>query len=127
MSLSTAKPRVPDLCGHAVDGRYELQAVIGEGSFGRVYRGYDRRLARPVAVKVIKPWWAEDPEWVSRFEREAQLMARVSDPGIVQIYDASQADEGLYYVAELVDGESLEARLKRGPLPATEACNIAEQ
>jgi hypothetical protein len=127
MSQSTLSPRTPDLCGHAVDGRYVLQAVIGEGSFGRVYRGYDRRLARPVAIKVIKPWWSEDPEWVARFEREAQLMARVSDSGIVQIYDVGRAEEGLYYVAELVDGESLEVRLKRGALPSAEARDIAEQ
>jgi len=127
MSLSTLMPHAPDLCGRAVDGRYELRALIGEGSFGRVYQGYDRRLARPVAVKVIKPWWAEDPEWVRRFEREAQLMARVSAPGIVQIFDVGHAGEGLYYVAELIDGESLEERLRRGRLAPLDACEIAEQ
>jgi eukaryotic-like serine/threonine-protein kinase len=120
-------PHAPDLSGRALDGRYELHAVIGEGAFGRVYRGRDRRLARPVAVKVIKPWWAEDPEWVRSFEREAQLLARVNDPGIVQIFDVGYADEGLYYVAELVDGESLASRLRRGPLAPAEACEMAEQ
>ena len=55
------------------DGRYELHAVIGEGAFGRVYRGRDRRLERPVAIKLIKPWWAEDPDWERSFEREARL------------------------------------------------------
>ncbi len=120
-------PRAPDLSGRALDGRYELLAVIGEGTFGRVYSGLDRRLARPVAVKVIKPWWAEDPVWVRSFEREAQLLARVHDPGIVQIFDVGHADEGLYYVAELVDGESLAARLRRGPIPARQAREIAEQ
>ncbi len=103
------------------------QALIGEGAFGRVYRGRDRRLARPVAVKVIKPWWAEDPEWVRSFEREAQLLARVSDPGIVQIFDVGRASEGLYYVAELVEGESLDARLRRGRLAPWHACDVAEQ
>jgi serine/threonine protein kinase len=120
-------PHAPDLSGRALDGRYELHAVIGEGAFGRVYRGRDRRLARPVAVKVIKPWWAEDPEWVRSFEREAQLLARINDPGIVQIFDVGYADEGLYYVAELVDGESLASRLRRGPLSASDACEMAEQ
>ena len=120
-------PYAPDLSGLALDGRYELHAVIGEGTFGRVYRGRDRRLARPVAVKVIKPWWAEDPDWVQSFEREAQLLARVSDPGIVQIFDVGHAPEGLYYVAELVDGESLEQRLRRGPLAPADACEVAEQ
>jgi hypothetical protein len=120
-------PHAPDLSGLALDGRYELHAVIGEGTFGRVYRGRDRRLARPVAVKVIKPWWSEDPDWVRSFEREAQLLARVSDPGIVQIFDVGHAKEGLYYVAELVDGESLADLLRRGPLTPLDACDVAEQ
>ncbi len=120
-------PLAPDLSGCALDGRYELHAVIGEGAFGRVYRGLDRRLERPVAVKMIKPWWAEDPEWGRNFEREAQLLARVSDPGIVQIFDVGHAVEGLYYVSELVDGESLASRLQRGALDPWEACGIAEQ
>jgi serine/threonine-protein kinase len=121
-------PHAPDLVGCVLDGRYELHKLIGEGTFGRVYRGQDRRLAREVAIKVIKPWWAEDPEWAESFGHEAQLLARVSDPGIVQIYDVGHAEEGLYYVTELVDGESLAGRLKRGGrVPPWEACDIAEQ
>ncbi len=117
----------PDLVGHALDGRYELLELIGEGTFGRVYRGYDRRLEREVAIKVIKPWWSEDPEWAESFGREAQLLARVSDPGIVQIFDVGEADEGRYYVTELVDGESLAALLRRGGrLDAWRAGEIAE-
>jgi eukaryotic-like serine/threonine-protein kinase len=114
-------PIAPDLCGIALDGRYELLALIGEGTFGRVYRGRDRRLDRIVAVKVIKPWWAEDPEWVAVFERETRLLARVSDPGIVQIHDVGHAPEGLYYVSELVEGENLHQHLRGGPLTAGEA------
>jgi hypothetical protein len=120
-------PVAPDLVGSALEGRYELHALIGEGAFGRVYRGLDRRLARSVAVKVIKPWWAEDGAWVERFEHEARLLARVSDPGIVQIFDIGHAEEGPYYVAELVDGESLAERLPRGELPLSEALGVAEQ
>jgi serine/threonine-protein kinase len=120
-------PHAPDLSGHALDHRYELRAILGEGTFGRVYDGFDRRLARPVAVKVIKPWWAEDPEWVATFERETRLLARLSDPGIIRIYDVGHAPQGLYYVSELVDGQSLAARLRRGPLPPGEAGEIAAQ
>src|SRR5581483_10947609 len=121
-------PHAPDLVGCALDGRYELHELIGEGTFGRVYRGYDRRLAREVAIKVIKPWWAEDPEWADSFGREAQLLARVSDPGIVQIFDVGHAEEGLYYVTELVSGESLAMLLRRGGrLAPWWACEIAEQ
>ncbi len=120
-------PRAPDLAGSALDGRYELLEVLGEGSFGRVYRGRDLRLGRVVAVKVIKPWWAEDDAWVGRFQREARLLARVSDPGVVRIYDFGEAEEGPYYVTELVEGESLADRLRRGPLPPEEARGVAEQ
>ena len=120
-------PIAPDLSGLALDGRYELHAIIGEGTFGRVYRGRDRRLRRWVAVKVIKPWWAEDPEWARSFEREAQLLASISDPGIIQIYDVGAAPEGLYYVAELVDGESLASRLRSRRVAPTEAREIALQ
>jgi eukaryotic-like serine/threonine-protein kinase len=120
-------PVAPDLVGSALDGRYELHELIGEGAFGRVYRGLDRRLHREVAVKVIKPWWAEDSVWVERFEREARLLARVSDPGIVQIFDIGHAEQGPYYVAELVAGESLAERLSRGPVSLTEALSVAEQ
>ena len=120
-------PHVPDLSGSALDDRYELHAVIGEGAFGRVYAGRDRRLERPVAVKVIKPWWAEDPEWVTDFERETRLLARISDPGIVQIYDVGHAPEGRYYVSELVSGENLAQRLRRGSIAPWQAAGIAAQ
>src|ERR1700753_2177463 len=120
-------PHVPDLSGSALDDRYELHAVIGEGAFGRVYEGRDRRLERPVAVKVIKPWWAEDPSWVTDFERETRLLARISDPGIVQIYDVGHAPEGRYYVSELVSGENLAQRLRRGPIAPWRAAEIGAQ
>jgi serine/threonine-protein kinase len=110
-----------------LDGRYELRSLIGQGTFGRVYRGHDQRLDRAVAVKVIKPWWTEDREWAERFEQEARLMARVSHPGIVQIYDIGYDQGSLYYVAELVDGESLADRLGRGPLPHAQVRRLAGQ
>jgi eukaryotic-like serine/threonine-protein kinase len=119
--------RSPDLAGRALDGRYELHALIGEGAFGRVYRGFDRRLARAVAVKVIKPWWAEESRWVERFRYEARLLASVNDPGIIQIYDFGDAEEGPYYVTELIEGESLAEHLRGGPLPPAEALSVAEQ
>ncbi len=119
--------RTPSLCGRALDGRYELRTLIGEGAFGRVYEAHDLRLGRAVAVKLIKPWWAEDSAWVERFEREARMLARVSDPGIVRIYDIGHAEEGPYYVAELVAGESLAEKLRDGALPLGEALEVAER
>jgi serine/threonine-protein kinase len=120
-------PTAPDLAGRALDERYEVHEMLGEGAFGRVYRGTDRRLGRDVAVKVIKPWWAEEDAWVERFHREAQMLALVNDPGVVQIFDIGTADEGPYYVAELVEGESLAQRLKSGPLTSEEARSVAER
>jgi hypothetical protein len=119
--------RAPDLANTVLGGRYELIELIGEGTFGRVYRGFDRRLERPVAVKVIKPWWAEDPVWLERFAREARTLARVSHAGIVQIFDVEPSADSPYYVAELIEGGSLADRLRRGPLPPAEAVDIAEQ
>ena len=116
---------MPDLSGRVLDDRYELEAIVGEGTFGRVYRGRDRRLGRAVAVKVIKPWWAEDPEWVRAFERETQLLASLSHHGVVAIFDVGAAPEGHYLVSELVEGGSLARRLRAGPLPAAEARRIA--
>jgi hypothetical protein len=115
----------PDLCGTVLDDRYELEALIGEGAFGRVYRGRDRRLHRAVAVKVIKPWWAEDPDWASGFTREARLLAAINDPGIVAIHDIGHGPEGPYYVSELVEGENLAVRLRAGAIGASEARSIA--
>ena len=120
-------PRAPDLSGHALNDRYELHAVIGEGAFGRVYRAWDQRLERKVAVKLIKPWWGEDPDWAQSFAREARLLARISHPGIVQIFDVGQADEGLYYVSELVEGESLARRLADGLPDPWSAAALTEQ
>ena len=120
-------PRAPDLAGPRWTVATSSSTCSARASFGRVYRGRDRRLGRVVAVKVIKPWWAEDDAWVERFEREARLLARVSDPGIVRIYDIGEAEEGPYYVTELVEGESLADRLRRGPLPVAEARAVAEQ
>jgi hypothetical protein len=115
----------PDLCGTVLDERYELEALIGEGAFGRVYRGRDRRLHRAVAVKVIKPWWAEDPDWARGFTREARLLAAINDPGIVAIHDIGHGPEGPYYVSELVEGENLAVRLRAGAIGVSEVRAIA--
>src|SRR6476469_4957670 len=114
MSRRMARP--PDTANRVLDGRYELGELTGEGTFGRVYRARDLRLERDVAVKVIKPWWAEDPVWVERFAREARPLARVNHAGIVQIFDVGQSGDTLYYVAELLEGGSLADRVRSGPL-----------
>ena len=119
-------PHAPDLSGCALDGRYELHELIGEGAFGRVYRGLDRRLARPVAVKVIKPWWAEDP-------MGAELRARGAAAGPGQRPrdrpDLRRRPRRRGPVLRRRAGRGREPRRSaaRGALPPWEACAIAEQ
>lgn len=118
--------RAPDLTGRLIAERYRLDGVLGEGSFGVVYRSYDLRLRRPVAVKVIKPWWADDPTWTERFEREARAAAALTSPGIVQVHDiGDDSDVGVFIVTELVEGTSLDALLEsRGRIEPTRAAEI---
>ena len=122
-------PRAPEMTGSVLDGRYELHEIVGEGTFGRVYRGRDRRLDRIVAVKLIKPWWAEDPAWAETFEREARLLARLSDPGIVQIFDVGQAPEGFNGAPSRSrsTGRASRACSSGADLDTSKACGIAEQ
>jgi serine/threonine protein kinase len=99
-------------------GRYEIRGVLGEGSMGRVYRAYDPSERREVAVKVLKTSFATDPRAVERFRREAAAGHRLGHPALVDLLEVG-AD---YLVQELVEGESLAARLRRrGPIGPEEA------
>ncbi|HEU4334992.1 MAG TPA: protein kinase, partial [Candidatus Eisenbacteria bacterium] len=84
---------------------------------GEVYRARDARLSRDVAIKALPPAFAQDPERLARFEREARLLASLSHPNIAGIFGLEEADGARYLVLELVEGESLADRLARGPLP----------
>lgn len=109
-------------------GRYELGELLGQGGMSVVYRATDLRLARPVAVKVLREQFAADPEFVERFEREARAAARLSHPNIVAVYDVG-SDEGTYFmVMEYVPGEDLKAVIRRqAPLRADRIVRIGEQ
>jgi serine/threonine protein kinase len=94
---------------------------------GEVYRVRDTKLAREVALKVLPDVFAGDPERIARFQREAQLLASLSHPNIAQIYGLEESDGKRCLVLELVEGETLAERLKRGPIPVAEALEIAKQ
>src|SRR4029453_5398848 len=97
-------------------GPYRIEAVIGRGGMGVVYRATDIRLARRVALKVLTPELAEDENFRARFLRESRLAASIDDPNIIPVYEAGEFD-GTYYLAmRFVDGTDLEARLQSGPL-----------
>ena len=105
-------------------GPYEIVASIGAGGMGEVYRARDTRLGRDVAVKVLPEPFANNPDRQSRFEREAKAVAALSHPNILSIHDYGTYEGVTYAVMELLEGETLRSRLKKGPLPWREAVEI---
>src|SRR5713226_1368828 len=94
-------------------GTYEILTLIGSGGMGEVYRARDSKLGRDVAVKILPPEFAHDPERLARFQREAQLLAALNHPHIAGIYGLEEAGGVRFLVLELVEGESLADRLAR--------------
>jgi serine/threonine-protein kinase len=108
--------------------RYLLGEPIATGGMGTVYRAVDQVLGRPVAVKVLRRELAEDPTFVERFRREARAAAALSHPNVAGVYDYDELGDQAFIVMELVEGETLAARIARaGPLPWPEALAIGEQ
>src|ERR1700726_2308143 len=109
-------------------GSYEIGGAIGAGGMGEVYQARDTRLGRDVAIKVLPEAFAHDPERLSRFQREAKMLAALNHPNIATIYGLEQANGTNYLVMELVSGETLAERVKReGALPTEEALAICKQ
>ncbi len=108
-------------------GAYRISSPLGAGGMGEVYRAADTRLGRDVAIKILPPEVALDPERLARFQREAQLLASLNHPHIAAIYGLDEAEGKPFLVLELVDGEDLQQRLKRGAIPVTEALDVALQ
>jgi Tol biopolymer transport system component len=106
-------------------GPYDVTAQLGEGGMGVVFRGRDSRLQRDVALKLLPDHFANDADRLPRFEREAQVLASLNHANIAQIYGIEQVGDSICIVMELVEGETLEDRLKKGPLPLDEALDIA--
>lgn len=104
----TLSAHLDPLVRRIIDGRYEILDVIGTGGMATVYRGRDRRLDRTVALKVLHPQFAADPDFVTRFHREAHFAAGLSShPNVVAIHDVGDVDSTHYIVMELVDGRNL--------------------
>ena len=104
--------------GALLDGRYRVDAPIATGGMSTVYRGLDLRLDRPVALKVMDARYAGDPQFLTRFQREARAIARLKDPGLVAIYDQGHDADHPFLVMELVEGGTLRELLReRGPMP----------
>src|SRR6516225_2219655 len=108
-------------------GPYEILSALGAGGMGEVYRAKDTKLGRDVALKILPASFTNDPERVARFRREAQVLASLNHPHIAQIHGLEEVDGTQFLVLELVDGESLDKRIARGPIPVDEALGIATQ
>src|SRR6516164_3821469 len=108
-------------------GSHEITALLGKGGMGEVYRARDLKLKREVAIKVLPDEFSCDSERVSRFQREAEVLASLNHPNIAGIYDVEEASGLRYLVLELVEGETLADRIARGPIPVEEAMRIALQ
>ena len=106
---------------------YEVTAHLGSGGMGDVYQATDLKLKRSVAIKLLPDAFASDPERLSRFRREAQVLAALNHSGIAQIFGLEESGGRNCIVMELVEGETLQARLKRGAIPMEEALAIAKQ
>jgi len=108
-------------------GFYEITSRLGEGGMGVVFRAHDTKLGRDVAIKALPEAFAADRERLQRFQREAQVLASLNHPNIAQIYGLEDSSLPPCIVMELVQGETLADRVRRGPIPVNEALQIAKQ
>jgi len=108
-------------------GPYEILSALGAGGMGEVYRARDPRLGREVAIKVLPSGSAPDSERLRRFEQEARATAALNHPNILAVFDVGSQDHSPYIVSELLEGETLRARLNSGPLAVRKAVDYAQQ
>ena len=108
-------------------GPYEVLGPIGAGGMGEVYRAHDERLKRDVAIKVLPSSYAQDADRLRRFEQEAHAAGALNHPNITAVYDLGSHDGAPYIVTELLEGETLRARLAGGALPVRKAVDTAVQ
>jgi len=108
-------------------GAYEIEARLGAGGMGEVYRARDTRLARDVAIKMLPEAFAADPERLTRFRREALTLASLNHPNVGSIYGLEESDGAPFLVLELMTGETLAARLAKGPLSVRETLALGVQ
>src|SRR5512143_4071240 len=108
-------------------GPYQISGPLGAGGMGEVYRAKDTRLGREVAIKILAGHRTDSPELRARFEREAKTVSSLNHPNICTLFDVGREGDTEYLVMELVDGETLAARIARGALPAADVLRIGAQ
>ena len=127
--MSKEPPKVENLVGSTIDGRYRIESVLGQGGMGMVYRAVQMSMDRPVALKTLHAHLAFAPTFYERFRREAEIASRLNHPNIITVFEFGRAEDGLCYIAmEYLAGESLRQKVKReGPLSVRKATAIIEQ
>jgi serine/threonine protein kinase len=108
-------------------GAYTVEGEIGRGGMGVVYRGFDSRLGRRVAIKALPDRLADDAQLMARFEREARTLAALNHPNIGILFDVEELHGRKYLILEFIEGETLADRLRRGPLRVKETLEVGEQ
>ena len=108
-------------------GAYDILTLLGSGGMGEVYRAHDSKLNRDVAIKVLLPAVANDPDRLARFSREAQVLASLNHPNIAAIYGLEDAGDVRALVMELVEGPTLADRIALAAIPLDEALSVARQ
>src|SRR5678809_165176 len=108
-------------------GPYEIVSILGAGGMGQIYRARDVRLDRTVAIKLLPEEFSARVDRRQRFQHEARLISALNHPHICALFDVGEQDGISFLVMEYLDGETLEDRLTRGPLPASEVLRYAAQ
>ena len=103
----------PHSANSLLNGRYQIESVLGRGGMSTVYRAQDLTLKRPVALKIIHPHLTDNPQFLQRFEQEATAIARLRHPNIITVFDLHHDEENTYMVLELLEGTTLRAELDR--------------
>ncbi len=116
---------MPFVVGETV-GPYRIIEQLGQGGMATVFKAYHPALDRYVAIKAMHPAFMEDPNFLARFQREAQVVAKLEHPGIVPVYDFAEHESRPYLVMRYIEGETLKARLSRGPLTKDEVLTIVD-
>ena len=107
-------------------GPYRIMEQLGQGGMATVYKAYHAALDRYVALKVLHPAFHEDRTFTARFQREARVVAKLEHPNIVPVYDFAEHETRPYLVMKYIEGETLKARLSRGPLSAVEITQVVD-
>ncbi len=124
----TTDPVTDALVGSTIGDRYRIDALIDQGAMGRVFSAHHVRMRKRVAVKVLRPELTRVPEVMARFEREAMAAANINHPHVATATDFGKLEDGsVYLVLEFVEGRTLRALIRQGPLPVDRALRIAGQ